>query len=99
MNTGISEFHAHFDRHRRFSSMPALLGKLRSRHQSAWVLRLLKEEFGTFGLELAGGRAAIGERLGENRSSQFAEYERMREHILSRFMSVKQPSFQPKRSI
>ncbi len=92
MNTGIKPFHEHFDRHRRFLTNAGLLGKLRSRHQSAWVVRLLKEEFGTFGLELIGGYAIIAERLRENQYHQFEEYERMRKHILSRFMSVNQPS-------
>jgi len=92
MNTGIRQLQEHCERHREFLANAGLLGKLRTRHQSAWVVRLLKEEFGTFGLELAGGRAVVGERLRENPSSQFAEYERLRQHILSRFMSVNQPS-------
>ncbi|KFB65940.1 MAG: putative GTPase [Candidatus Accumulibacter vicinus] len=92
MNTGIKPFHDHFDRHRKFLANAGLLDKLRIRHQSAWVMRLLKEEFGTFGLELAGGQTVIGERLRENRFNQFEEYERMRKHILSRFLSVNQPS-------
>jgi hypothetical protein len=41
-------------------------------------MRLLKEEFGTFGLELGGGSQQIGQRLSENRCNQFEEYERMR---------------------
>ncbi len=95
MQTGIKEFHAHFDRHRRFLVAAGLLERQRSQHQSAWVLRLLKEEFGTFGLGLVGGRTAIEERLGACRSSQFEEYERMREHILSRLLSVNQPTLSP----
>jgi hypothetical protein len=62
MNTGI-KLHGHFDRHRSFLADAGLLGKLRTRHQSAWVVRLLKEEFGTFGLELAAAIAEIGQRL------------------------------------
>lgn len=92
MNTGIKAFHEHFARHRKFLVNTGLLGKLRSRHQSAWVIRLLKEEFGTFGLELAGGRELIGQRLSENGVNQFAEYEHLRKQILSRFMSVNPPS-------
>ena len=87
MNTGIKPLQDHIDRHRDFLVNAGLLGKQRTRHHNAWVVRLLKEEFGTFGLELAGGLATIGERLSTNRSSQFAEYERMRQHILSRFKS------------
>lgn len=87
MNTGIEQLQDHIDRHRGFLVNAGLLGKQRTRHHKAWVMRLLKEEFGTFGLDLAGGLAAIGERLSENRSGQFAEYERMRQHILSRFKS------------
>ena len=85
MNTGIKQLHDHIDRHRSFLITADLLAKLRIRHHNAWVLRLLKEEFGSFGLELVGGAAAISQRLGENKSNQFEEYERMRKHILSRF--------------
>lgn len=92
MNTGIREFHAQFDRHRNYLASTGVLRRMRTRHQSAWVVRLLKEEFGTLGLELAGGRAGIERCLGDNASNQFAEYERIRKHLLSRFMSVNQPS-------
>ena len=92
MNAGIREFHEQFDRHRKYLARTDLLRGLRTRHQSAWVVRLLKEEFGTLGLELAGGRAGIERCLGDNASNQFAEYERIRKHLLSRFMSVNPPS-------
>lgn len=87
MNTGITQFLDHIDRHRSFLVNVDLMGKLRTRHHNAWVMRLLKEEFGTFGLDLAGGRAAIDECLSQNRSSQFEQYERMRQRIISRFKS------------
>jgi len=92
MNTGIESLLAHIDRHREFLANGCLLYDLRSQHQSAWVVRLLKEEFGSFGLELAGGCAVIRERLRDNPGSQFQQYERMRKNILSRFMSVRQTS-------
>ena len=92
MNTGIEALLAHIDRHREFLAVGGLLHNLRSQHQSAWVVRLLKEEFGSFGLELAGGCAVIGERLRDNPGSQFQEYERMRKNIISRFMCVEQTS-------
>ncbi len=85
-STGIEQFLAHIDRHRKFLVDAGFLGELRTRHQSAWVVRLLKEEFGACGLELAGGHAAVGRRLSENRFNQFEEYERMRKQLLSRFM-------------
>jgi LAO/AO transport system kinase len=89
MNSGIKQFQEHCDRHRSFLVSAGLLGKLRAHHQSAWVMRLLKEEFGTFGLELVGGRETVGERLSESRINQFEEYEGMRRHILARFTSEK----------
>ncbi|MEF8698180.1 MAG: methylmalonyl Co-A mutase-associated GTPase MeaB [Candidatus Accumulibacter sp. UW26] len=85
MNTGIKPLLSHLDRHRRFLADGDLLGQLRASHQSAWVIRLLKNEFGTFGLALAGGRSRICQRLRDNRCNQFGEYERLRMHILSRF--------------
>lgn len=90
MSTGIAQLHDHFDRHRKFLADAGLLGTLRTRHQRAWVVRQLKEEFGTLGLELAGGRAGIEGRLGEDPSNQFGEYERMRKHILARLLSMSQ---------
>jgi LAO/AO transport system kinase len=95
LNTGVAEFHAQFERHRRSLVDAGLLGALRVRHQGAWVVRLLKDEFGTFGLDLAGGRAAIEARLGSSASSQFGEYERIRKQILSRYLTVSPPSLQP----
>jgi putative protein kinase ArgK-like GTPase of G3E family len=91
-NSGIAELHDHFDRHRKFLVDAGLLGELRTRHQAAWVLRLLKEEFGTFGLELAGGRTAIERRLREHRCNQFEEYARMREGICFRSPSADRPA-------
>jgi LAO/AO transport system kinase len=89
MNSGVGQFLEHCDRHRSFLANAGLLGKLRTQHHGAWVMRLLKEEFGTFGLEVVGGREFVGERLSENRGNPFEEYERMRTHILSRFTSEK----------
>jgi LAO/AO transport system kinase len=91
-DSGIKEFHEHFERHRRFLVDAGLLGELRKRHQTAWVIRLLKEEFGTFGLELAGGRTAIERCLGEHRCNQFEEYARMRASIRSRLPSADRPA-------
>lgn len=88
MGTGIGELLAHFDRHREFLARSSRLGRLRTRHQGAWVVRQLKEEFGTFGLDLAGGRAGIEGRLGKNPSNQFGEYEHMRKQLFSRLMSM-----------
>ncbi len=92
-NTGIKACHDHFDRHRQYLLDNGLLDRLRRRHQGAWVVRLIKEEFGTFGLELAGGRAAVERRLADHRGDHFEEYERMRTHMLSRLLSVNQPTF------
>ncbi|NMQ27500.1 hypothetical protein E4Q23_06860 [Candidatus Accumulibacter phosphatis] len=87
MNTGIKQLHGHFDRHRSFLVAAGLLGKLRARHQSGWVMRVLKEEFGTFGVGLVGGYAEIGKRLNATPGNQFEECERMRQQIISRFKS------------
>ncbi len=90
MNTGIKPLLQHIDKHREFLTGAGLLGQLRNSHHKAWVIRLLKEEFGTFGLELAGGVALVGERLSESQANQFEEYQRLRKRILSRFQSETQ---------
>ncbi|MBK9442116.1 MAG: hypothetical protein IPN53_12745 [Comamonadaceae bacterium] len=90
MNTGIEPLLDHIDRHRRFLAEAGLLDTLRSCHHSAWVMRLLKDEFGTFGLGLVGGMAAVIERLNQHCTPQFEEYEHLRQRVLSRFQSDKQ---------
>jgi len=85
LNTGIADLLAHFERHRHFLAGSGRLAALRGKHQSGWVLRLLKDEFGSFGLDLAGGRSAVHERLEHARLNPFAEYERSRQQILARF--------------
>jgi LAO/AO transport system kinase len=89
MNTGIKPLLDHIKRHRSFVAEAGLLDKLRSRHHAAWVMRLLKEEFGTFGLELVGGMAAVSERLVQHQTPHFEEYEHLRQRVLSRFQSEK----------
>lgn len=84
-HTGIQELMDHLEQHRRFLGSTGLLEKLRLQHQCGWVMRLLKDEFGSFGIAVAGGRSAISERLFSHRLNPFAEYENTRQQILSRF--------------
>jgi LAO/AO transport system kinase len=82
---GIPELTEHIEKHRLFLIANAQLEPLRLRHQRGWVLRLLKDEFGSFGMDLAGGREALNSRLSQNRLSQFSEYTSARQHIISQF--------------
>lgn len=84
-NQGIRPLLDHFDRHRQFLLDAEMLASLRGSHQRGWIVRLLKEEFGLFGITLAGGRAAIDKQLVDNGANYFAAYENTREKILSRF--------------
>ena len=79
---GIKPVLAHLERHRRFLIDGGLFDELRARHQRGWVVRLLKEEFGTFGLGLLGGAVGVDESLQARPSNQFAGYVRLRNHIL-----------------
>jgi LAO/AO transport system kinase len=90
--TGIAELHEHLERHRRFLVDGDLLGGLRTRHQCTWAVRLLRDEFGSLGVELAGGRAAIERQLHSRPSHQFEAYERLREQLRARFLSVDPPN-------
>jgi LAO/AO transport system kinase len=90
--SGIADLHGHLERHRKFLVDGHLLGELRARHQCTWVVRLLKDEFGSLGVELAGGHEAIERRLHSRPLHQFEEYERLREQLLARFLSVDQPN-------
>ncbi len=84
-HTGIDLLVQHIDQHREFLANNAMLAPLRARHQRGWILRLLKDEFGTFGMDLAGGSAAIAARMGQSQLNQFSEYASARAHILGRF--------------
>ena len=84
-HTGIPALIDHLAQHRHFLDSAGLLEQLRFKHQSGWVMRLLKEEFGSFGMQLAGGRSSINERLNSHRLNPFGEYEKTRHQILSRF--------------
>ncbi len=84
--SGMDQLVAHFDAHRQFLLRTGRLESLRLRHQRGWVLRLLKDEFGSFGIGLVGGRMALDARLSQKPLGQFAEYARVREDILSRFI-------------
>ena len=90
--TGIAELHEHLERHRQFLVNADLLAGLRTRHQCTWVVRLLKDEFGSLGVELAGGRVAIERQLHSRPSHQFEAYERLREQLLARFLSADPPN-------
>jgi len=87
-NSGIRQLVQHFDQHRDFLVRSGALESLRSRHQRGWAMRLLKDEFGSFGLAQLGGRAALEARLSQHRLSQFAEYASVRASIVSRFVST-----------
>ncbi len=88
MRTGLRELHDHIDRHRKHLVDAGLLGPLRTRHQGSWIVRQLSDEFGSFGLALAGGRAGIEACLGQNPANPFAEYERVRKHALARLHAL-----------
>ncbi|MBL8397480.1 MAG: methylmalonyl Co-A mutase-associated GTPase MeaB [Candidatus Accumulibacter sp.] len=91
-HSGIQPLLAHVDRHRRFLIDGGLFDELRARHQRAWVVRLLKDEFGTFGLGLLGGAAGVDAWLQARPSNQFAGYVQLRKHILSKFLSANHQS-------
>jgi LAO/AO transport system kinase len=84
-HTGIGKLTEHLEQHRNFLTQSGLLEKLRLKHQNGWVMRLLRDEFGSFGLQLAGGQAHLAERLKKNRINLFGEYQNAREQILARF--------------
>jgi len=87
-HSGIDQLVNHIDRHREYLAGSGSLDLLRSRHQRGWVLRLLQDEFGSFGIAIAGGRSALEARMSEHRLSQFSEYQNARNAIISRFVSA-----------
>lgn len=88
-HTGIQQLSDHLEQHRCFLARSGLLGKLRLQHQSGWVMRLLKEEFGSFGVQLAGGHTALVERLQKAGHHPFGEFQEARQQILSHYSATK----------
>lgn len=86
LNTGVPPLLAHLERHREFLVRSELLAVRRGQHQRGWVMRLLSDEFGSFGVGLVGGPHAIEERLARHRLDPFGEYESTRQEILARFI-------------
>ncbi len=85
MNTGIRDLVEHLARHRKWLVTTDTLASRRSRHQSGWGMRLLEDEFGSYGLSRAGGRGAVAARLGGDPQQLLARYAALRQQILSRF--------------
>ncbi|HQO30129.1 MAG TPA: methylmalonyl Co-A mutase-associated GTPase MeaB [Accumulibacter sp.] len=91
-HSGLAPFLAHIDRHRQFLVAQGLFDELRARHQRAWVIRLLKDEFGTFGLGLLGGAAGVDAWLRAGATNSFEAYVYLRKQILAKFLHTNQPS-------
>ncbi|MBK6636925.1 MAG: methylmalonyl Co-A mutase-associated GTPase MeaB [Rhodocyclaceae bacterium] len=84
-NTGIAELAAHLERHHAYLTETAQLMARRHRHQAAWLIRLLRDDFGHFGLELVGGRDALLRRFDQTAGDALTDYAQLRKEILSRF--------------
>ena len=91
-NSGITEFHDHFDSHRQFLVDAGLLGELRARHQTA--VGGAAAERGVRDVRPGVGRRSRRDRrrLGEHRCNQFGEYARLRDSVRSRLTSVNRPT-------
>ena len=85
-NEGIEQLVAALAEHRTFLERNGILERQRARHQRDWILRQIKAEFGSFGVQIAGGQYAIDQRLAQHPSSLLAQYECIRKFIVSRFI-------------
>ncbi|MFY9328128.1 MAG: P-loop NTPase fold protein [Georgfuchsia sp.] len=85
-NEGIEQLAEAIAEHRSFLQRSGILGQQRACHQRNWIYRQLKAEFGSFGVQIAGGPEAIEQRLARQSFNPFAQYESIRRSIASQFI-------------
>lgn len=86
-NSGVAELCTQLARHRELLAASGGLASRRCRHQSGWGMRLLEDEFGSYGISRAGGRARVGARLTGPPQQLFTEYAALRQEILANYAS------------
>ena len=85
-NDGIVELVATLAEHRSFLERTGILARQRASHQRNWIFRQIKAEFGTFGVQIAGGPDTIEQRLAQHPFNPFAQYDSIRSSIISRII-------------
>jgi LAO/AO transport system kinase len=79
--TGIDALADTLQRHHALLAAMGGLGDRRRRYQGHWVLKRLREEFGSFGIQRLGGENALLERIATDPGSPFGQLESFRRQM------------------
>jgi LAO/AO transport system kinase len=81
LGTGIEELVAVFDRHHQWLASRQLVEARRREFQSEWIIKRLRQEFGSFGVEQLRAGNGILDRLSDDEASPFEHYENLRTQL------------------
>ena len=93
--TGIGALADTLQRHRALLAENGSLAARRRRYQGHWLLKRLREEFGSFGIQRLGGEHALLERTAGDGGSPFVQLESLRQHLLRQFESARHQETTP----
>jgi LAO/AO transport system kinase len=82
--TGIEALADALEAHHQHLLARGLLRSRRRAYQADWILKRLREEFGSHGLGLLGGEESLREQLTTGPASLYDEYEALRQRLLER---------------
>jgi LAO/AO transport system kinase len=83
--SGIESLADALEAHHRHLLTGDALRRHRQRYQADWIFKRLREEFGSHGLQLLGGEAALREQLTTGPASLFRQYDDLRQLLLRRW--------------
>jgi len=84
-STGIQALADAMERHHSLLHTQNLLDTRRQRYQAEWILKRLREEFGSFGLQRLGGEQHIASQLQQQQLGLFDQYEGLRQTFYSHY--------------
>jgi LAO/AO transport system kinase len=80
---GVAELARAFDAHRAYLEAGGMLEQRRRLHQVHWILKRLREEFGTHGVHRLGGADAVAAELLRERVAPITRHEELRRRVQS----------------
>jgi LAO/AO transport system kinase len=93
--TGIETLAGALERHRDLLGAMGGLAQRRQRYQGQWLLKRLREEFGSFGIRRLGGEQVLLERIAGEESSPFAQLESLRQRLFQELDSTRPTEMTP----
>jgi putative protein kinase ArgK-like GTPase of G3E family len=87
--TGIETIADTLEQHRAMLGAMGGLDNRRRRYQGHWLLKRLRDEFGSFGIRRLGGEQALLERVTEGLGSPFEQLESLRQRLFQELDSAR----------